>query len=122
MDTHGSFFRRYGSAIAGPFQYRRRNFAAGEVDVLSTQLREFPSDGAPQQPNITNARAMAASGHERPKSDVRVESVQLPTADMGRRGPKVAFVPPLSRVRTKSNSMRSATAYGHSGTSRAKTL
>jgi len=28
--------------------------AAGEVDVLSTQLREFPSDAAPQQPNITN--------------------------------------------------------------------
>src|SRR6266446_2565726 len=59
---HGSFFRRYGPAIAGPFRYRRRNFAVGEVDVLSTQLREFPSDAAPQQPNITNARAMAASG------------------------------------------------------------
>jgi hypothetical protein len=28
-----------------------------------------------------------------PKSDVRVESVQLPTADIGRRGPQVAFVP-----------------------------
>jgi hypothetical protein len=33
-------------------EYRKRNFAAGEVDVLSAQLREFPSDAAPQQPNI----------------------------------------------------------------------
>jgi hypothetical protein len=32
-------------------------------------------------------------GHERPKGDVRVESVRLPTADIGRRGPQVAFVP-----------------------------
>jgi hypothetical protein len=39
---HGSFVRRYGPAIAGPSRYRRRKFAAGEVDVLSTQLREFP--------------------------------------------------------------------------------
>jgi hypothetical protein len=30
---------------------------------------------------------MTAVGHERPKSDVRVESVRLPTADIGRRGP-----------------------------------
>src|SRR5258707_8628955 len=26
-------------------------------------------------------------GHERPKADVRVESVQIPTADIGRRSP-----------------------------------
>ena len=30
---------------------------------------------------------MTAVGHERPKGDVRVESVRLPTADIGRRGP-----------------------------------
>ena len=30
---------------------------------------------------------MTGSGHERPKGDVRVESVRLPTADIGRRGP-----------------------------------
>src|SRR6266480_4014467 len=37
---------------------------------------------------------MTAWGHERPKGDVRVESVRLPTADIDRRGPQVAFVPP----------------------------
>jgi hypothetical protein len=47
---HGSFFRRYGSAIAGPFQYRRRNFAAGEVDVLSMQLRQGAVRWGPRSP------------------------------------------------------------------------
>jgi hypothetical protein len=28
-----------------------------------------------------------SQGHEQPKGDVRVESVRLPTADIGRRGP-----------------------------------
>jgi hypothetical protein len=78
---HGSFFRRYGPAIAGPFRYRRRNFAVGEVDVLSTQLREFPSDAAPQQPNITNARAMAASGQSRSFDGVCSMSELPPKAD-----------------------------------------
>jgi len=31
--------------------------------------------------------------HERPKDDLRVESVRLPTADIGRRGPHVAEGP-----------------------------
>jgi hypothetical protein len=44
------------------FRYRKRNFAAGEVDGLSAQLREFPSDAAPQPPpNIIKARAIRAS-------------------------------------------------------------
>jgi hypothetical protein len=55
---HGSFVRRY-PAIAGLFQYRKRNFAAGEVDVLSTHLREIQ-----RRSNRTNARAMAASGQK----------------------------------------------------------
>jgi hypothetical protein len=36
---------------------------------------------------------MSQMGHERPKDDLRVESVPLPTADIGQRGPQVAFVP-----------------------------
>jgi hypothetical protein len=32
-------------------------------------------------------RRMAEMGHERPKGDVRAESVRLPTADIDRRGP-----------------------------------
>jgi hypothetical protein len=36
---------------------------------------------------------MAEMGHERPKGDVGVESVRLPIADIGRRGPWVVFVP-----------------------------
>jgi hypothetical protein len=34
-------------------------------------------------------------GHERPKGDVRIESVRLPTADIGRR--------PVGRIRAKSS-------------------
>ena len=30
---------------------------------------------------------MTELGHERPKGDVRLESVRLPSADIGRRGP-----------------------------------
>jgi hypothetical protein len=30
-------------------------------------------------------------GHERPKGDICVESVRLPTADIDQRGPQVAF-------------------------------
>ena len=41
---------------------------------------------------------MTELGHERPKGDVRVESVRLPTADIDRRGPQVAFVPRLAMV------------------------
>src|SRR5215475_13749210 len=37
---------------------------------------------------------LRATRHEQPKGDVRVESVRLPTADIGWRGPEVAFVPP----------------------------
>jgi hypothetical protein len=45
-------------------------------------------------------------GHERPKGDVRVESVRLPTADIGRRGPQVAFVPePAVSNRSKAPSL-----------------
>jgi hypothetical protein len=36
---------------------------------------------------------MAEMGHERPKVDVRVESVRLPTADIGRRGSHGRQVP-----------------------------
>jgi hypothetical protein len=36
---------------------------------------------------------MSAVGHERPKSDVRVESAQLPIPDLGPRSLYVAFVP-----------------------------
>jgi hypothetical protein len=38
-------------------------------------------------------RRTSGWGHERPKDDVCVESVRLPTADIDRRGPWVAFVP-----------------------------
>jgi hypothetical protein len=34
-----------------------------------------------------NCALMSQMGHERPKGDVRVESVRLPTADIDRRGP-----------------------------------
>ena len=36
---------------------------------------------------------VSSGSHERPKDDVCVESVRLPTADIDRRGPWVAFVP-----------------------------
>jgi hypothetical protein len=38
-------------------------------------------------PDFDYALIAAISGHERPKSDVRVESVRLTTADICRRGP-----------------------------------
>ena len=38
--------------------------------------------------NLTRVmNIMGIQGHERPKGDVPVESVRLPTADIGRRGP-----------------------------------
>src|SRR5258708_24401012 len=43
-------------------------------------------------------------GHERPKDDVCAESVRLPTAYIGRRGPEVALVPlPAIAVKTLSH-------------------
>jgi hypothetical protein len=60
------------------------------------------------RPELENSQ-----GHERPKGDVRVESARLPTADIGRRGPQVAFVPtpviqfPAARTSRSQKSQRS---------------
>src|SRR5258708_30871294 len=45
------------------------------------------------------------AGVSRRESDVRVESVQLPTADIDRRGLQVAFVLPQTDSRTAANDM-----------------
>jgi hypothetical protein len=54
-----------------------------------------------------STRLMTGAGHERPKGDVCVESVRLPTADIGRRKPQVVFAPADSRRASTTSPPRS---------------
>jgi hypothetical protein len=49
-------------------------------------LRSPKSTARRGSTSVYPVRTVSASGHERPKGDVCVESVRLPTADIGRRG------------------------------------
>jgi hypothetical protein len=62
-----------------------------------------------------------APGHERPKRNVRVESVRFSTADIGWRGPKVALCP-TAAVGQRQSITSSARAMRVGGTSRPSAL
>src|SRR2546430_15934739 len=64
------------------------------IHSRATAMRAKRSMSARQRARPGSAKAPTPCllwGHERPKGDVRVESVRLPTADIGRRGPSTTF-------------------------------
>jgi uncharacterized protein YodC (DUF2158 family) len=96
-----------------PHQFEARRSAMNEWVYTADRSREqrsFPwlrhgkCRGLCAPPNNvgfrrTLALPTSALGHDRPKGDVRIESVYLPTVDIGPRSPQVAFVPMCGRLR-----------------------
>src|ERR1700751_6013372 len=89
---------RIRTAAGHCFRHRSDNvLVRPEIAIVANPTSYFRAAYPVQRVNLLDQRR-SARGHERPKDDVCVESVRLPTADIDRRGPQVAFVPTAAIV------------------------
>src|SRR5262249_9569347 len=77
------------------------------------------TNAAPTRPA---APMMSPLGHERPKGDVCVESVRLPTADIGPREPQVAFVPTRPEQVQQDAPSKAQSTYSITSSARARSI